>query len=57
MSLSGEKLTLCFDILAGLWAPRANPQLNPAFWRPNLREDGSKFGQEGTHFEAQKWQN
>ena len=55
--LSSEKLTLCCDILAGLWAPRANPQPNPAFVRPKLPQDWPKLGQEGEHFEAQKLQN
>ena len=54
--LSGEKLTLCCDILAGLWAPRANPKLNPAFWRQSLPQDWLKLGQEGEHLEAQTWQ-
>ena len=54
MGLYSEKLTLCCDILAGLWAPRANPHLNPAFWRPTWRQDWPKLGQEGEHFEAKK---
>ena len=54
--LSGEKLTLCCDILAGLWAPSANPQLNPAFGKPKWPQDSPKLGQEGEQLEAQKWQ-
>ncbi len=54
--LSGEKLTLCYDILAGLWAPRANPQLNPAFGEPSWPQDWPKLGEEGEHFEAKNWQ-
>ena len=56
MGLYSEKLTLRCDILAGLWAPRANPQLNPAFWKPKWPQDWLKLGQEGEHFEAKKWQ-
>ena len=44
------------DVLAGLWAPRANRPLNPAFWRPTWPQDWPKLGQEGEHFEAKKWQ-
>ena len=55
--LSGEKLTSCSDILAGLQAARPNPQLNPAFWRTTWRQDLPKLGQERDHFEANNWQN
>ena len=55
--LSGEKLTLCCDILAVLWAPGANPQMVAAFWKPKWPQDWLKLGQEGEHFEATKWQN
>ena len=37
--LSGGKSALCCDILAALWAPSANPKLDPAFWRPTLPQD------------------
>ena len=42
--LAGEKLTLYNDILADLWALGANPQLNPALWRPEWPKDWSKYG-------------
>ena len=56
MRLAGEKLTLYCDILAGLWAPRADPQLNPALWKPTWPKDWPRYGQEGKHVEAKKWQ-
>ena len=55
MRLAGQKLTLYCDILAGLWAPRADPQLNPALWKPTWPKDWPRYGQEGKHVEAKKW--
>ena len=53
-TVSGEKVTSSSDILVGLWAPRANPNLNTGSGRPKLPQGWLKSGLENGHVEAKK---